>query len=117
MDAFSSDAIPIHLLTREVFALYARHLAPGGVLAVHITNRYLDLASVVKRLAAEHGWDARDVDAAAGRLTGTSRWILATGRDRYFDQPLLGVSVAAIADRRGLRPWTDDYSNLFVVMR
>ena len=117
VDAFSSDAIPIHLLTREAFALYARHLAPGGVLAVHITNRYLDLAPVVKRLSAEHGWDARDVDADGGRFTSPSRWILATRRDRYFDQPLLGASATSIADRKGLRTWTDDYSNLFVVMK
>ena len=55
LDAFSSDAIPTHLLTREAFALYRAHLAPGGVIAFHVSNRFLDLAPVVAALAREPG--------------------------------------------------------------
>ena len=52
LDAFSGDSIPVHLLTRQAFEVYFRHLRPGGIVAVHVTNRYLDLAPVVDALAA-----------------------------------------------------------------
>ena len=55
LDAFSGDSIPAHLLTREAFAIYREHLAPGGVIAVHITNRYLYLAPVVRGIAKDAG--------------------------------------------------------------
>jgi SAM-dependent methyltransferase len=115
VDAFTSDAIPVHLLTREAFAVYARHLAPGGVLAVHVSNRYLDLPPVVKQLAREVGWDARLVFAPADATSGGSIWVLVTGRPEFFAHPLLAPAVP-IPDRP-LRPWTDDYSNLFQVLR
>ena len=58
VDAFSSDSVPMHLLTREAFATYRRHLAPGGLLLVHISNRYLDMEPVIAA-AARDGWSAR----------------------------------------------------------
>ena len=75
LDAFSSDAIPTHLLTREAFEVYRRHLAPGGVLAVHVTNRYLDLKPVVRGAAAALALEAAHVPVApagppGGRPTG-----------------------------------------------
>src|SRR5439155_21237654 len=62
VDAFTSDSIPVHLLTKEAVALYFRHLKPTGVLAVHVSNRYLDLEPVVQRAAAALGKEARVVD-------------------------------------------------------
>lgn len=62
VDAFSGDSIPIHLLTREAFALYFQHLKPDGVLAVHITNLHLDLSDPVRNLAKQFGWSAFRVD-------------------------------------------------------
>ena len=56
MDAFTSDAVPLHLLTREAYQMYLRHLKPDGVLAVHISNRYLDLEPVVAQAMADIGW-------------------------------------------------------------
>ena len=58
MDAFSGDSVPVHLITREAFQLYRRHLKPGGILAVNVSNRYLDLRPVMERAASELGWKA-----------------------------------------------------------
>jgi spermidine synthase len=54
IDAFSSDSIPVHLITREAMAVYLRHIKPGGVIAFHVTNRFLQLAPVVKELADDY---------------------------------------------------------------
>src|SRR5262249_55445867 len=79
VDAFSGDAIPAHLLTREAFALYRRHLGQGGILAVHISSRFLDLSPVVKRSAEANDLDAVLIkdsgDEARGALSST--WVLA----------------------------------------
>jgi spermidine synthase len=78
VDAFSSDSIPVHLLTREAFAQYRRHLAPGGVVAVHISNRYLDLEPVLLAEAREGGWQLREVtnDAVPTGGVFSSDWVL-----------------------------------------
>ena len=88
VDAFSGDSIPVHLLTREALTLYRRHLAPGGVLAVHISNQYLDLAPVLARLAEDTANDAggpltaRQIDSAPDQARGESlaSWVLLTNR-------------------------------------
>ena len=77
LDAFSSDAIPAHLLTEEAIAGYRRKLAPGGVLAVHITNRHLDLAPVLAAEADRLGLVAvRRQQIGSGDLTATSDWVV-----------------------------------------
>jgi spermidine synthase len=65
LDAFSSDAIPVHLLTREAFALYERILAPGGIMAVHVSNRHVDLQPVIARIAADAGLVAGDLPSSS----------------------------------------------------
>jgi hypothetical protein len=122
VDAFSSDAIPVHLLTREAFVLYFRHLKPNGILAVHVSNRYLDLVPVVSRNAQDVGKAALQVDddgEGFDYLT-SSDWILVTSdpaigmfTDRIFQDQ--GITRARM--RRDLRPWTDDYSNLFQILK
>ena len=118
IDAFISDAIPIHLLTREAFALYWRHLKPDGVLAVHVSNRYVDLEPIVARAAAESGKIARlmvnDSDIAEG--ISRSSWVLVTSRQDLFDRSALrgGTPIDVPPD---FRAWTDDYSNLWRVFR
>jgi hypothetical protein len=120
VDAFSSDAIPMHLLTRECFALYWKHLKPDGILAVHVTNRNIDLRGVVRALAADGGHEAAffatDDDEARG-LDGAD-WILITSNREFLRQP---------AVRKAKTPWpkdtpepilwTDDFSNLFEVLK
>ncbi|MBV9850789.1 MAG: fused MFS/spermidine synthase, partial [Armatimonadetes bacterium] len=119
VDAFSGDSIPIHLLTREAFALYFRHLRPGGVLAVHVTNLFLDLAPVVAQSAQAVGkeaWLVETPEDDSANLFPTE-WALVTGRDGFWQGPLVKDAVEAIPARRGLRLWTDDYSNLFQILK
>ncbi|HVW83057.1 MAG TPA: fused MFS/spermidine synthase [Bryobacteraceae bacterium] len=120
VDAFSGDAIPVHLLTREAFRLYWRHLKPDGVLAVHVSNRYLTLAPVVAMGAAEDGKTAKIVNFETDERNETeetdSDWVLVSSRPGFFDQPEIKVAhnIDPIA---GLRMWTDDYSNLYRILR
>jgi hypothetical protein len=118
VDAFSSDAIPVHLLTKEAMALFFRHLRPDGVLAVHISNRYLDLQPVVEGEAAVLGKQTRTIDSEEdpGVDVFTSTWVLVFGPASGFDPPEFDVS-ADIKSRRNVRLWTDDYSNLFQIVK
>lgn len=120
IDAFSSDAIPAHLLTREALALYLEKLAPSGVLAMHITNRHLDLARILARVGAELGlstYVAREAfpfDPVRFRAAAT---VAVLARD-----PADLGAVAAdpawtrIAPESDRRPWTDDFSNILQAM-
>ena len=119
VDAFSSDAIPVHLLTREAFALYARHLRPGGVLAVHISNRYLDLAPVVKAGSEPLGLRARVVDNEGDEdhEVYASTWVILCQDDRFFHAEAFRDN--AEVSRLEAKPiaWTDDFSNLFRILK
>ena len=119
IDAFSSDAIPIHLLTREAFQLYFRHLQPGGVLAVHVSNKHLDLAPVVDTLARALGKHAVliDNDDDDDKAVYSATWVLVSGRQNFFQFPLIFKAATPITGTRGLRMWTDDYSNLFQIVK
>ncbi len=120
IDAFSSDAIPVHLLTREAFALYFRHLKPTGILAVHVSNRYLDLVPVVARNAHDFGKASVDVDDEDEEedYFANSDWVLVTnGGSIFHDAAFKSSSVQPTHLRPNLRPWTDDYSNLFQILK
>ena len=118
VDAFSSDAIPVHLLTREAFALYLRHLDPDGVLALHITNTYLDLSSVVRNLANVFDKDALLIETAAGAGDlAESQWVLVTSNRAFIDHPDVQRSITPWSGDPGDTIWTDDYSNLLRVLR
>jgi len=118
-DAFSGDAVPVHLLTREAFSLYLRHLKPDGVLAVDVTNRYVDLAPVVVAEAAYFGRTAVDVNNPVDLQRGIlpARWILVTGDTAFLDRP--EIKKAGRLLPAGLNPplWTDDYSSVFRVLQ
>jgi spermidine synthase len=117
VDAFSSDAIPVHLLTEEAMALFFRHLRPDGVLAVHISNRYLDLQPVVE---GEAGPGQADPHHRYRRRPAvdvfSATWVLVYAPDSGFDPPEFFNS-ADIKSRRKVRLWTDDYSNLFQIVK
>jgi len=119
VDAFSGDAVPIHLLTREAFATYLRHLKPGGVLAIHITNRFLDLEPVVAAAAGSYAMGVRRVEFAGDddRLLFHSTWMLVCADKAVFKHPLLADAGEAAAAPRGFRPWRDDYSSVFAVLK
>ena len=116
VDAFSGDSIPVHLLTREAMALYFRHLKPGGILAVHVSNRFLDLQPVVAAGAALLGKRAltiQDQGDEEDYLSATT-WVLVSQGSPVFDQ--LRAKGYKTQARAGFRPWTDDYSNLFQII-
>ena len=120
VDAFSSDAIPIHLLTREALALYFKHLKPDGILALHISNRYLDLAPVCEAGAQYFGKTARTVsdDGAEGSYLNSSTWVLETSHPEWFNSDAFaGADMAPTEAKPNFRPWTDDYSNLFQILK
>ncbi len=118
LDAFSGDAIPVHLLTKEAFALYLRHLKPDGIIAVHVSNQYLDLTPVVAQLASFYGYTAIVVHSPkdADRELSSATWVLVTRNRDFLGRPEIVNVAEAIPPRRGLRMWTDDYNNLLQVM-
>jgi spermidine synthase len=114
VDAFSSDAIPVHLLTREALALYLAHLAPDGVVALHLSNRYLDLAPVVARLATEAGLVAWQIeDSPSDTRLSFTNWVLV---GRQIPAELQEVGWPAQAPP-GTPRWTDQYNDLWSVLK
>ncbi len=119
VDAFSSDSIPVHLLTREAFALYLRHLKPDGILAIHVSNRYLDLAPVVNQEAEAQHKPVLVIDSDADEAADTSEasWVLVSSRPGYWDKPYFKDASTPVPQTRKLRMWTDDYSNLWQILK
>lgn len=119
VDAFSSDSIPVHLLTREALAVYRRHVSEGGAIAFHVTNRYLDLYGVVRRLADEAGMQAVLVadDPPDSSPNYLSRWIVLT-TDRPLAARLRSEGGKEVDPPPASRAtWTDDHHNLFEVLK
>lgn len=112
IDAFAGDSIPVHLLTREAFALYFRHLTPTGVLALQISNDFVALEPVAARAAALFGKRALLVFDRGSRAASTwpTKWVLVTS------DPTFAVDGAEPLVSDGGRAWTDDYSNLLEVL-
>jgi hypothetical protein len=119
IDAFSGDAIPVHLLTREAFATYARTLKADGVIAFHLSNTYLDLPPVVGQIAREAGFKAVLIAdrPAIFDLTVPSDWVLVTRNTAILQQPEIAGHSDAIALRFGLPTWNDQFSNLFQILK
>jgi hypothetical protein len=119
VDAFTGDAIPLHLLTREALTLYRRHLAPGGIIAFHISNQYVNLEAPIARLASSAGMQARHVNSLGNDARGefVATWILITDNAAFFQQPDLVAHAFYPDENPHLRLWTDDYSALLPVLR
>jgi SAM-dependent methyltransferase len=118
IDAFSSDAIPVHLITREAVDVYLRHMKPDGVIAFHVTNRYLNLVPVVEGIANQLGLRALWIeDPGLDTLGNASSWVLLAKDPARFDDPRLTDPSIAIQPRRDWRVWTDDFNNLFQVLK
>ncbi|MDK1080379.1 MAG: fused MFS/spermidine synthase [Anaerolineae bacterium] len=115
VDAFTSDAIPVHLLTREAFEIYLQHLKTNGILAIHISNRHLDLRPVVVTAAQEFGLSYAVIEhESVDDQSNNSTWMILTRDQEFFDNPhisLASVEIENVPDN--FRMWTDDYSNLF----
>jgi SAM-dependent methyltransferase len=123
VDAFSSDAIPVHLITREALQTYERHMKPDGIVAFHVSNRFLDLIPVVARIAKElqlHAVLVSD-DPEEGdekSIKSRSDWVLVSRDETALKAPAIAEAGAVAAeDRPQWRTWTDDYSNLVQILR
>ncbi|HWE84612.1 MAG TPA: fused MFS/spermidine synthase [Terracidiphilus sp.] len=125
VDAFTGDAIPLHLLTTEAIALYRRHLAPGGILAFHISNQHVNLGPPIARLAASAGMQVRlfstvvDPNNPSSDQPGefSATWVLVTDNTAFLAQPEVAVWAQPMTVKPGMRVWTDDYSALLPVLR
>ena len=119
MDAFSSDAIPVHLLTREAFQLYSAKLADKGLLAVHITNRHLDLVPVTWTLARHFDLAYALVrDVPTDPLASRSTWVLLSRDPALLELPGIRARAESMTGySTPLRLWTDDWSNLFQILK
>jgi hypothetical protein len=117
VDAFSSDAIPFHLLTAECSDVYRRHLAPGGLLLLHISNRVLNLEPVARGMARHLGWKPVLLISGDDQETGesSSSWVLLTSNTDFLERTGLG-SVVSPWTRRTPILWTDDFVSLWHVL-
>jgi SAM-dependent methyltransferase len=120
MDAFNSDSVPVHLLTEEAYAIYRRHLKPTGVLAINISNRYLDLEPVVAAASEHLGWTGvivSDEGEAEDYYTG-STWVLQSPDKRIFENILFRDGFTdPLKTKPNFRGWTDDYSNIIQILK
>ncbi len=112
IDVFSGDQVPIHVLTKEAFDIYLDHLAPNGIIAVHISSRYLNLVAPLKAVQEYAGLHGSLIDTPKKGLAGASEWVLLSKNKRILAR-LGGSSL----EGRTARLWTDDYSNLFSVLK
>jgi hypothetical protein len=120
MDAFSGDSVPVHLITREAFRTYFRHLKPNGILAVNISNKYLDLTPVMERAADAYGktgivyhWEPPDEDF----LCFSSSWTLIMNPSVAAGHPELLEHAQVLKPGRPFRVWTDDFSNMYSILK
>jgi hypothetical protein len=123
LDAYSSDAIPVHLITREAVQLYLSKLSDGGLLAFHISNRHLDLEPVLENLARDsrlaaltlNDSDVSAADAAAGKWS--SQWVVMARTPSVLVELGLGAGWVPLRSEPGNRVWTDDYSSIVQTLR
>ena len=121
LDAFSSDAIPVHLLTQEAFEVYQRHLNTNGVIAVHISNHYLDLQPVVANLARHFDYKLACIDFEENDEDWwlySSTWVLLTHNKQIVDSPAICSVASNLTTNKTKVPlWTDDFASLFQILR
>jgi len=128
LDAFSGDTVPVHLLTAEAFAVYLRHLSPRGVIAVHTSSLYVDLAPVVHKIAEHYDMTDAVVNWPQGNYSihwaeekgyavTPSQWMLLTRDAEFLERPPVREAAETVFVDRPLPLWTDQYNNLFQMLR
>jgi len=119
LDTFSSDSIPVHLVTKEAFALYLEHLAPDGIIAAHITNLHLDLQPVFWQLARYYGLSVVRINYGGDSNGGyASHWILLSRDPALLDIPDIKERAVDLGSySTNIKLWMDDYSNLFQILK
>jgi hypothetical protein len=121
LDAFSSDAIPVHLLTKEAFELYQKHVKTNGIIAVHISNHYLDLEPVVLNLARHFNYQVAKIeydedDAEQDWWFYSSTWLLLTYNQEAVNSPPISAASSQVKPKR-IPLWTDDFASLFQILQ
>jgi hypothetical protein len=120
IDAFSSDSIPVHLVTREALEVYLKHMQSDGIVAFHVTNRYLDLAPVVKQIADSLGLPSalitHDPDESDLRYSRTDWMLVTRNRDFLASQAVRKAETPVFVPTR-LTLWTDDFNNLLRILK
>ena len=119
VDAFSGDSVPVHLLTAEAMDAYLRHMKPDGVIAFHVTNRFLALSPVIARVAQARGLHAVLVHDEAEQAEWLRRtdWVLVARDPRVLKRDPMGQAAIPIEVQPGQRPWTDDFNNLLGALK
>ena len=118
VDAFSGDSVPMHLITAEAMDVYLRHLDENGIIAFNVTNRFIWLPPVVREIARAKGLHAVLIhDEAEGTDLRRTDWMLVARKPQVLEQQRIRQAVTAVAPIPGLRAWTDDFNNLFQVLK
>ena len=117
VDAFSSDAIPVHLITKEALDVYLRHMKPGGIVAFHVSNRFLNLGPVVGRIATACGVFAVNVYEKGDEDKTQSDWVLVSRDRKALEDKIIKDVSEPVEERAAWRLWTDDYNNLVQVLK
>jgi SAM-dependent methyltransferase len=119
LDAFSSDAIPVHLLTIEAFQIYLQHLKPDGVIAVHTSNRYLDLEPVVQNAARHLGLESAVIadDKKDEWWIYRTTWILVTKNKALLEIPVIQAMTDRSPSKRAVSLWTDDHASVVEILK
>jgi hypothetical protein len=120
LDAFNSDSVPVHLLTKEAIEIYLKHLNSDGVLAFHISSNYLNLAKVVWRMAEEYHLHSVFIEGEINPQSGTvfSDWILLSPNPAMLATPQITRAISTqTPDSSGVNLWTDDHMNLLQILK
>ncbi|MDM0106261.1 fused MFS/spermidine synthase [Variovorax sp. J22R24] len=118
VDAFSGDSVPIHLITSEAMDVYLRHMRPDGIVAFHVTNRFLSLAPVVEKIAQAKGLHVALVhDEPPEPGLRNTDWVLVSRDQAALTRDAIRIASSTIDPIPGLEPWTDDNNNLFSVLK
>ena len=121
IDAFSGDSIPIHLLTQEALRIYLRHVKPDGSVVFNVTNRYVQVAPVIQQLAQAAGysalWISDDAEEDESDDLFQSDWVIVSKNPALVEDPDVKRRQSPILPIAGLRLWTDDFSNLFQILK
>jgi hypothetical protein len=119
LDAFTGDAVPVHLLTCEAFEIYLKQLKPDGVIAVNVANRHLDLHPVIWGVAQHFDLGTLSISTEGDKdeITTGADWILVSANEQFLSQDVMQSAATTVPRKRGAFTWTDDFSNLFRVIK
>jgi SAM-dependent methyltransferase len=117
VDAFSGDSIPVHLITVEAFTEYLRHMKPEGVIAFHVSNRFLDLKPVLLAIAERHRLEYAFLHETGESGGTTSDWVIMTRSKSFVLLPSIVEATEPVAPRPDWRLWTDSFNNLYQVFK